>query len=163
MIDASSGVKTAFLAVAASFKKSVIDILESFDFLVALWIVFSTASNSRMTAISNRPPRELTVVKGKDLRVRDPLTRRHEVERGQSLNDGIAELVTRNLDHDLLKFRRSNKPIIVSIKVPEGLSDSFSPEALEELGEFLEPDNVVSASFTKVQLDPVAIVVEGWS
>lgn len=53
MIDASSGVKTAFLAVAASFKKSVIDILESFDFLVALWIVFSTASNSRMTVISN--------------------------------------------------------------------------------------------------------------
>lgn len=101
-------------------------------------------------------------MESKDLRVRDPLTGRHEVERRQSLDDGIAELVTRNLDHDLLKFRRSNKPIIVGIKVSECLSDSFSPEALEELGEFLETDDMVPTSFTEVQLDPVAIVVEGW-
>ena len=51
-MDASSGVKTEFLAVAASFKKSVISILPSFAFLTARWIVFSTASSSRMTIVS---------------------------------------------------------------------------------------------------------------
>jgi hypothetical protein len=34
-MEASSGVKTEFLAVAASFKKSVISILPSFAFLTA--------------------------------------------------------------------------------------------------------------------------------
>lgn len=48
-MEASSGVKTEFRAVAASFKKSVISILPSLAFLVALCIVFSTASSSRMT------------------------------------------------------------------------------------------------------------------
>jgi len=52
MMEASRGVKTEFLAVAASFKKSVISILPSFAFLTALWIVFSTASSSRITAVS---------------------------------------------------------------------------------------------------------------
>jgi hypothetical protein len=77
------------------------------------------------------------------------------------LNDRIAELVTGNLDHDFLKFGRSNKPIVIGIKEPKCLPDSFSPEPLEELGEFLESDDMVTTSFTEVQLDPVAVVVEG--
>lgn len=50
--------------------------------------------------------------------------------------------------HDLLKFGWSNKPIIIRIKVPECLPDSFSSESFQELGEFLESDNMVSAPFT---------------
>jgi len=60
-----------------------------------------------------------------------------------------------------LKFRRGDESIVIGIKISEGLSDSFSPEALEELGEFLETDNVVTTPFTQVQLDPIAVVVEG--
>jgi hypothetical protein len=56
--------------------------------------------------------------------------------------------VSSNLDHDLLEFGRSNEPIIVRIKVPECLPDSFASETFEELGEFLESDNMVSAPLT---------------
>lgn len=65
-----------------------------------------------------------------------------------------------DLDHDLLKFRRGDESIVIGIKVSEGLSDSFSPETFEELGEFLETDNMVTASLPQVQFDPVAVVVE---
>jgi hypothetical protein len=68
--------------------------------------------------------------------------------------------VSSDLHHDLLELGGSNEPIIVGIKVSEGLSNSFSPEPFEELGEFLETNNMVTASFTKVQLDPVTVVVE---
>lgn len=67
-----------------------------------------------------------------------------------------------NLHHDLLKFGRGDESIVICIKVSEGLSDSFSPEPFEELGEFLETDNVVTTPFTQVQLDPIAVVVEGY-
>lgn len=66
-----------------------------------------------------------------------------------------------DLDHDLLEFRRGDESIVIGIKVSEGLSDSFSPETFEELGEFLEPDNMVTTPLTQVQFDPVAVVVEG--
>jgi hypothetical protein len=56
--------------------------------------------------------------------------------------------VSSDLDHDLLEFGRSNKPIIVGIKVPECLTDSFSSEPFEKLGEFLESDDMVTAPFT---------------
>ena len=66
-----------------------------------------------------------------------------------------------DLDHDLLEFRRGDESIIIGIKVSEGLSDSFSSETFEELGEFLETDNMVTTPFTQVQLDPIAVVVKG--
>jgi len=69
--------------------------------------------------------------------------------------------MTSNLYHDLLEFRRGDESIIIGIKVSEGLSDSFASETFEELGEFLETDNVVTTPFTQVQLDPIAVVVEG--
>lgn len=53
-----------------------------------------------------------------------------------------------DLDHDLLEFGWSDKPIVIGIKVPESLTDSFAPEAFEELGEFLESDNMVSSPLT---------------
>jgi hypothetical protein len=68
--------------------------------------------------------------------------------------------VSSDFHHDLLKLGWSDEPIVVGIKVSECLSNSFSPEPFEELGEFLETDNMVTASFTQVQLDPIAIIVE---
>ena len=170
MMAASRGVKTEFLAVAASSKKSVTSILPSLAFLVARWIVFSTASNSRMTVGQYRflyvtPAQEAretgrTVVKGKDFRVRDPLAGRHERQGGQTFNDRVAELVTRDFNHDLLKLEGRDESVVVGIKVPEGLSDTFSPKALEKLGKFLEADDMVAPAFTQVQPNPVAVKVE---
>ena len=53
-----------------------------------------------------------------------------------------------DLDHDLLKFGWSDESIVIGIKVPESLTDPFAPEAFEELGEFLESDNMVSSPLT---------------
>jgi len=69
--------------------------------------------------------------------------------------------VSSDLHHDLLEFGRGDESIVIGIKVSEGLSHSFSPETFEELGEFLETDNMVPTPFTQVQLDPIAVVVKG--
>ena len=53
-----------------------------------------------------------------------------------------------NFHHDLLEFGRCNEPIVIRIKVPKSLTDPFAPEAFEELGEFLESDNMVSSPLT---------------
>ena len=53
-----------------------------------------------------------------------------------------------NFHHDLLEFGRSDKPIVIRIKVPESLTDPFAPEPFEELGEFLESDNMVPSPLT---------------
>jgi len=53
-----------------------------------------------------------------------------------------------NFHHDLLEFGWSDKPIVIGIKVPKSLTDPFAPEAFEELGEFLESDNMVPSSLT---------------
>lgn len=58
--------------------------------------------------------------------------------------------MTGDLDHDPLELGRSDKSIIVRIEISECLTDTFSPETLEELGEFLETDNMVTTAFTKV-------------
>lgn len=133
MMLASSGVKTEFLAVAASSKKSVTSIFPSLAFRVALWIVFSTASSSRMTNLSALADwfivdGGLTVVESEDFRVRDPLSRGHQAHSGQPLDNRVAELMARNLNHDPLKLGGGDKSIIVGIKVSECLSDTFSPE-----------------------------------
>ena len=77
------------------------------------------------------------------------------------MDDRVGQFVSSNLHHDLLEFRRGDESIVIGIKVSEGLSHSFSPETFEELGEFLETDNMVTASLPQVQFDPVAVVVEG--
>ena len=53
-----------------------------------------------------------------------------------------------NFHHDLLEFGRSDEPIVIRIKVPKSLTDPFAPEAFEELGEFLESDNMVPSPLT---------------
>jgi hypothetical protein len=53
-----------------------------------------------------------------------------------------------NLHHDLLELGWSDKPIVVCVKVPESLTDPFAPETFEELGEFLESDDMVTPPLT---------------
>jgi hypothetical protein len=53
-----------------------------------------------------------------------------------------------NFHHDLLELGRCDEPIIIGIKVPESLTDPFAPETFEELGEFLESDNMVPSPLT---------------
>jgi hypothetical protein len=53
-----------------------------------------------------------------------------------------------NFHHDLLEFGRCDESIVIRIKVPESLTDPFAPETFEELGEFLESDNMVPSSLT---------------
>lgn len=65
-----------------------------------------------------------------------------------------------HLDHDLLKLGGRNKTIMVGIKVSECLSDTLSPEPLEQLCKLLKADNVVAPALAEVQLDPVAVKVE---
>jgi hypothetical protein len=68
--------------------------------------------------------------------------------------------VSGHFHHNLLELGWRDKSVIVGVEEPECLANPFSSEPLEELGELLEADNMVSTTFSKVQPDPVALKVE---
>lgn len=69
--------------------------------------------------------------------------------------------MARNLNHDPLKLGWGDKSIIVGVKVSESLSNSFSPETFQKLGELLKADDMVASPFTQVKSDPIALEIEG--
>lgn len=70
--------------------------------------------------------------------------------------------MSRDLHDNFLKLIRLDVSICIGIKVSERLTESFTLQALDELGEFRVSQNVGSTatSFPKVELDPIAIKVE---
>lgn len=82
-------------------------------------------------------------------------------EGGQVLEDVVGELVTSDIDHNLLELVGGNVSAGLGIIVLECLAKAFSLEALEELGELLVGHFVSSGLSSGVELEPLALKVEG--
>jgi hypothetical protein len=71
-----------------------------------------------------------------NLGITDLLPRAQGTKRRQPLQDRVGQLVSSQFEDDPLKLFRSNVPIAIFIKVSESLSETFTLEPLDELGEF---------------------------
>jgi hypothetical protein len=70
--------------------------------------------------------------------------------------------VARNLDNDALELFRRNVAVAVLVKVVVRLAQTLALEALDELCELVVAKDMGGATLAEVELDPVAIKVEGW-
>lgn len=149
MILASIGVKMPYLSEwAASLRKSAAVILPSLDFAVASRMILSTWSISAQIANDNvqrgpnapnlacTGPTSDDIVKRNDLGITNLLPRTQRTQRRQPFQDGVRQLVPGELEHDPLELFRLDVPVPVLVEISERLTQTFSLETLDELGEF---------------------------
>ena len=76
------------------------------------------------------------VVECNDFGITDLLPRAQGTKRRQPLQDGVRQLVSSQFEDDPLELFRSDVAIAIFVKVSEGLSETFTLETLDQLGEF---------------------------
>lgn len=101
------------------------------------------------------------VVEGHDVGEGNLVAGINIAESRQVLEDVVGELVTGDIDHDLLELVGGNVAAGLGIIVFECLAKAFSLESLEELSELLVGHLVSSGLFSGVELEPLALKVEG--
>lgn len=101
------------------------------------------------------------VVEGHDVGEGNLVAGINIAEGRQVLEDVIGELVAGDIDHDLLELVGGNVAAGLGIIVLECLAKAFSLETLEELGELLIGHLVSSGLSSGVELEPLALKVEG--
>jgi len=86
----------------------------------------------------------------------------HRAEGREASEDRLGELVAGNLDDDALEVLGGNVSVAILVEEVVRLAETLALEALDELSELRVAKNVLCATLAEVELDPVAVKVEGW-